>query len=522
MNFWNRLTVATRLTLAFSLLGAALAGMMGLAWWQQARSDALLGRVTDTEYQQMRQVADWQLLATGTTVRIMALNRSTDPGLGAMFGPEIGPRIGEINKAFDAIKVWAVLPEEKALIEAISATSPQILGALDQIAKARKDGDAAAALQAFETGFMPAVKRYHEGVDKFAAYQHEKLTAQIHAAQAEGWRLFASGAGTLGVLVLAVGALVAALVGYIRRSLASAVQVAQAVAAGELGVRASHAGQDEFGTLMRALDGMADSLRQVVLRVRDGTHLINDASRQIAEGNQNLSDRTEQQAQSLQSASSAMHQLAATVRESADSAANASTLAGQVNGVAQRGGEAVSAVVRTMGEIETSSRRIEEIIGVIDGISFQTNILALNAAVEAARAGEQGRGFSVVAAEVRLLAQRSAGAAKEIKQLITDNVERVDAGSAQVGAAGNRMTDIVDQSRRVSTLIGEISSATSQQTGGIQQVNEAVTQVDQVTQQNAALVEESAAAAESLKQQAMRLNRVVGRFVLGSGVPAHA
>ena len=517
MNFWNRLTVATRLTLAFSLLGAALAGMMGLAWWQQARSDALLGRVTDTEYQQMRQVADWQLLATGTTVRIMALNRSTDPGLGAMFGPEIGPRIGEINKAFDAIKVWAVLPEEKALIEAISATSPQILGALDQIAKARKDGDAAAALQAFETGFMPAVKRYHEGVDKFAAYQHEKLTAQIHAAQAEGWRLFASGAGTLGVLVLAVGALVAALVGYIRRSLASAVQVAQAVAAGELGVRASHAGQDEFGTLMRALDGMADSLRQVVLRVRDGTHLINDASRQIAEGNQNLSDRTEQQAQSLQSASSAMHQLAATVRESADSAANASTLAGQVNGVAQRGGEAVSAVVRTMGEIETSSRRIEEIIGVIDGISFQTNILALNAAVEAARAGEQGRGFAVVAGEVRSLAQRSATAAKEIKTLIAGSADKVRSGSQQVAQAGQTMDELVAAVQRVNMLIGEISLAAAQQRSGIDDVSESVTQLDQSTQQNAAMVEEAAAAAGALSQQAAVLAQSVAVFRLEAG-----
>jgi methyl-accepting chemotaxis protein len=276
------------------------------------------------------------------------------------------------------------------------------------------------------------------------------------------------------------------------------------------------------GRTSQLLKGALEKIQASMQDVSAAAASIETASSEIATGNLDLSQRTEQMASSLQQASASMDELTATVRNTAETAAQANALSGSASQAAADGGDVVGQVVATMSGISQASRKIADIIGTIDGIAFQTNILALNAAVEAARAGEQGRGFSVVAAEVRLLAQRSAGAAKEIKQLITDNVERVDAGSAQVGAAGNRMTDIVDQSRRVSTLIGEISSATSQQTGGIQQVNEAVTQVDQVTQQNAALVEESAAAAESLKQQAMRLNRVVGRFVLGSGVPAHA
>jgi methyl-accepting chemotaxis protein len=229
-----------------------------------------------------------------------------------------------------------------------------------------------------------------------------------------------------------------------------------------------------------------------------------------------LSQRTEEQSSNLQQAASSMEQLTVTVKSTADTALQANALAGTASQSAVDGGAVVGQVVATMADISQSSRRIADIIGTIDGIAFQTNILALNAAVEAARAGEQGRGFSVVAAEVRLLAQRSAGAAKEIKQLISASVERVDAGSQQVGAAGSRMEDIVNQSRQVSALIGAISAAASEQTGGISQVNDAVTQLDQVTQQNAALVEESAAAAESLKHQAIALNKVVSRFALGT------
>jgi methyl-accepting chemotaxis protein len=249
-----------------------------------------------------------------------------------------------------------------------------------------------------------------------------------------------------------------------------------------------------------------------VLQVREGTEEIAGASQQIAQGNHDLSERTERQAGNLQHTASTMEQLAATVRQSAESAGEANGLASRASDVAQRGGEAVGQVVTTMNEIETASRRIEEIIGVIDGISFQTNNLALNAAVEAARAGEQGRGFAVVAGEVRNLAQRSATAAKEIKSLIADSAEKVRNGGAQVQVAGRTMEELVQSVQQVSLLINEISHAAAEQRSGLEGVSEAVGQLDQSTQQNAALVEEAAAAASSMRDQSTALQKAVAVF----------
>ena len=274
------------------------------------------------------------------------------------------------------------------------------------------------------------------------------------------------------------------------------------------------AGLPASSTTARLMQAVVSRIRSAVDEVGTAAAAIGTASAEIALGNLNLSQRTEEQAGNLQQAAATMQQLTDTVRGTSESAAQADQLASSASDAATAGGELMGRVVETMSGISTSSRKIADIIGTIDGIAFQTNILALNAAVEAARAGEQGRGFAVVAAEVRSLAQRSAQAAREIKGLIGDSVERVDAGSRLVGDAGDSMAHIVAQARQVSTLIGTISGATSEQTGGIAQVNSAVTQVEQVTQQNAALVEESAAAADSLKHQAVRLNQVVGRFLL--------
>ena len=270
------------------------------------------------------------------------------------------------------------------------------------------------------------------------------------------------------------------------------------------------------GSVLASLGDMQVSLAQVVSQVRVTSDSIATGSAQIASGNADLSQRTEEQAANLQQTAASMEELSSTVRTNADTAQQASQLANSASAVAERGGKMVGDVVTTMDEITASSRKIVDIIGVIDGIAFQTNILALNAAVEAARAGEQGRGFAVVASEVRSLAQRSADAAKEIKTLIGASVDRVEAGAKQVADAGDTMNDIVMQVKRVSDLIGEISSATVEQTAGIGQVSDAVTQLDQVTQQNAALVEESAAAAESLKNQAARLSEVVSVFKLAN------
>ena len=303
-----------------------------------------------------------------------------------------------------------------------------------------------------------------------------------------------------------------------------AVGVATEVAGGNLCVNAQTERSDEVGDLIRSLGTMTQQLSQSLQTVMQSSSSIQHASAEIATGNQDLSTRTEQTASNLQQAASSMEQLTATVKQSADSARQANQLASSAAEVAARGGNVVAQVVTTMDEINASSKKISDIIGVIDGIAFQTNILALNAAVEAARAGEQGRGFAVVASEVRSLAQRSAQAAKEIKGLIGASVEKVEGGSRLVADAGATMSEIVSSVQRVTDIIGEITSAASEQSDGISLVNTTVTQLDQMTQQNAALVEESAAAAEGLKEQANRLATVVGAFKLisGTNTPAQA
>jgi methyl-accepting chemotaxis protein len=294
----------------------------------------------------------------------------------------------------------------------------------------------------------------------------------------------------------------------------SAAVAAARVAEGRLDLQTTSTDRDEVGDLLRALGSMVGHLRSSIQTVQQAAESIGTASAEIATGNQDLSGRTEQTASNLQQAASSMEQLTGTVKQSADSARQANQLATSAAEVAARGGVVVSQVVATMDDINASSRKISDIIGVIDGIAFQTNILALNAAVEAARAGEQGRGFAVVAGEVRSLAQRSAEAAKEIKSLIGASVDKVQGGSALVADAGKTMNEIVSSVQRVSDIIGEITAAASEQSDGIGQINGSVSQLDQMTQQNAALVEESAAAAESLREQAARLSEVVGAFRL--------
>jgi len=306
-----------------------------------------------------------------------------------------------------------------------------------------------------------------------------------------------------------------------------AVAVARAVSQGDLQVTVPVRGHNELGQLMMALETMREHLSRVVTQVRQGSESVATASAQIASGNNDLSSRTESQASALQETAASMEQLGATVRNNAESAKEANQLAQSASSVAVQGGDVVAQVVETMRGINDSSKKIADIISVIDGIAFQTNILALNAAVEAARAGEQGRGFAVVASEVRSLAGRSADAAKEIKTLIVTSVERVDQGTALVDKAGATMTEVVESIRRVTNIMGEISSASNEQASGVAQVGEAVTQMDQATQQNAALVEEMAAAASSLKMQAQELVDTVAVFKVaphagGGQVPAHA
>ncbi len=357
-------------------------------------------------------------------------------------------------------------------------------------------------------------KKIDEIVDFIDSQSRKNAAEAVAAAEAAN----RSAAITL-LAVLVVTTVVGAVIVWwivkgITRPLDQAIDIAKTVAAGDLRCDVDVKTRDEVGELLTALKQMSSNLSDIVSRVRAGTETIASASNEVATGSQDLSTRTEQQASSLEETASSMTELTSTVRQNNENATQARKLADQASDVAVRGGATVSEVVQTMGAINESSRKIVDIIGVIDGIAFQTNILALNAAVEAARAGEQGRGFAVVAGEVRNLAHRSAAAAKEIKQLIGDSVERVEAGSRLVGEAGVTMDEVVNSVRRVTSIIGEIATATGEQSQGIEQISDAISQMDSVTQQNAALVEEAAAAAEALQQQAASLAEAVSVFKL--------
>ncbi len=359
---------------------------------------------------------------------------------------------------------------------------------------------------------MPQAEKYLAAVTAVAGHlttQADQSTAQLSQAvtSAITWLT------VLGVAAAVVSALAARLITRsVTQPLAQTASAAARMAEGDMSQPVAVEGRDEVADLQKALSAMQQNLSRLVGEVRSSTESIATASAEIATGNQDLSTRTEQTASNLQKAASSLEQLTGTVSQTADSARTANQLAASASTAAQRGGEVVSQVVSTMNDIQASSRRIADIIGTIDGIAFQTNILALNAAVEAARAGEQGRGFAVVASEVRSLAQRSAEAAREIKSLIGASVEKVETGTRLVGEAGGAMEEIVSGVRRVTDVIGEISAATTEQSGGLRQVNEAVAQLDQMTQQNAALVEESAAAAQSMAEQSRRLTGTVSRF----------
>ncbi|WP_457323221.1 methyl-accepting chemotaxis protein [Roseateles sp. P5_E11] len=356
--------------------------------------------------------------------------------------------------------------------------------------------------------------KYFQQLDALIAYQKELMHAAAAAANATvdfaGIAVIVAAAAALALGVAMALLITRSVVGPIRQ----AVAAAETVAAGDLRLHLSTDRTDEAGQLLNALQRMNDSLVGIVGAVRGNAESVATASGQIAQGNADLSQRTEQQASNLQETAASMEELSATVKHNTDTAHQAAQLAGSAARVAESGGQVMGQMVSTMDEITTSSKKISDIIGVIDGIAFQTNILALNAAVEAARAGEQGRGFAVVAGEVRALAQRSAQAAREIKALIGASVERVEAGNKLVGEAGSTMDEVVGQVRRVADLISEISAASSEQGKGIGQIGDAVNQLDQVTQQNAALVEESAAAAESLRIQAGQLAETVAAFKL--------
>ncbi|MFD2299165.1 methyl-accepting chemotaxis protein [Paracidovorax citrulli] len=416
-------------------------------------------------------------------------------------------------------------PEQQKRLDVLRARQADFAEVMQSLQDMRRDVDAGkVTMEAFVSEFGKA--RGKAAMDDFRTMQTEFSKAErdlldVRLADAEDARATALAAEVGGTALAVVVALLLSLwvTRSITRPIARAVEVARAVAAGDLTQRIEVHARDEVGLLLESLRDMNTALATVVSRVRQGSESVASASMQIAQGNSDLSSRTESQASALEETAASMEELGSTVAQNADNARQANQLAQAASGVAEQGGAVVSQVVDTMKGISESSRRISDIINVIDGIAFQTNILALNAAVEAARAGEQGRGFAVVAGEVRSLAQRSAGAAKEIKELITASVERVEDGAQLADRAGSTMTEVVGSIRRVTDIMGEISAASSEQSAGVAQVGEAVTQMDQTTQQNAALVEAMAAAASSLRSQAQDLVQAVSVFRLASDTP---
>ena len=402
----------------------------------------------------------------------------------------------------------------KGLQQALHSDNAAYSVELIRLMRTLSSGQLDTAKSLLHSGLQPKFESYMQALRALNTYEAQLM----RQAQAEAADSYAGGRAWIGaMLLLAVfftAVLARILTGSIVSPLRGAVSVARRVAEGDLTVQVGAGGRDETGQLLEALAGMTQNLRTLVGEVAAGAHTVSDTSAQIARGNVDLSERTEQQASTLEETASSMEELTTTVSQNADNARQARLLAVSATEVARKGGRAVGDVVSTMNGISESSRKISDIIGVIDSIAFQTNILALNAAVEAARAGEQGRGFAVVAAEVRSLAQRSAAAAKEIKALIGDSVVKVETGTRLVDAAGKTMQEIVDSVEKVSDLIAEIAAASLEQSSGIGQVNTAIAQMDQVVQQNASLVEEATAATESMKEQAGALLQMVSRFKL--------
>jgi methyl-accepting chemotaxis protein len=416
----------------------------------------------------------------------------------------------------DSLSDGTATDKESALAKDIVAAREKTLPLLKRAAEQGKNGQNIDATMTLTLQVRPAEAVWRQKVADLIGVERVLNAAALEEARSGQTRAMVGG-GVLAALAVLLGVTLAWLITRsVTGPIAKAIEVSESIARGDLTSSVKIKSQDEFGRLLAAVAGMQDRLRDMVAQIRQSADSIQLASTEVASGNADLSARTEQAASNLQQTASSMEQLTGTVKQTADSAHTANQLASSASAVAQRGGKVVSQVVSTMNEINSSSKKIADIIGVIDGIAFQTNILALNAAVEAARAGEQGRGFAVVAGEVRSLAQRSAEAAKEIKALIGTSVDKVEVGSKLVHDAGTTMNEIVASVQRVSDIIGEITAASSEQSSGIGQINTAVTQLDQMTQQNAALVEESAAAAESLKEQANKLTSVVGAFRLAA------
>ena len=513
MNF-SKLNIGARLGLGFAVVLAFAVVITGIGMWQLHSVGQATQQMMQEPLTKERLISDWNSNVSVAVARTTAIAKSSDASLVPFLAADAAATAKGTADVLKQIEPLISQPAERAIMDKIMAVRKTYIASRDKVSQLKADGLSDEAEATLVNAFVPAAQGYLTLLGELLQLQRSSLdakAAEVQAIEATSQTYFV----ILAALALAIGAVSAwRLTQGITVPLRNAVTVARRVADGDLSTDIRVNGTDETSQLMQALHDMNASLGRLVGQVRQGTDSIATASSQIASGNHDLSSRTEEQASSLQQTAASMEQLTSTVKQNADNASQANQLALSASDVAVKGGLVVSQVVETMGAISTSSKKIADIIGVIDGIAFQTNILALNAAVEAARAGEQGRGFAVVASEVRSLAGRSAEAAKEIKQLIQASVDKVEEGSVQVSQAGQTMDEIVSSVQRVTDIMGEITAASQEQTSGIEQINRAVAEMDLVTQQNAALVEESTAAAQSMQQQTGDLSQMVSVFRL--------
>ncbi|WP_235971535.1 methyl-accepting chemotaxis protein [Azohydromonas caseinilytica] len=506
------MNIGTRLALSFAGIVSLIALLAVTAFMQLSSARHDTQELTGAQSERLRLATEWRENILVNSQRTLAIVYSADKSLTARFADEmkaLTARTTEIQKRYTEIETEA---QAVALMEQMGQVRKQYLQQREALVNNPPQDPA--ALERATAEFKATVQAYIAAATRLFEHEQSRSTAMGAAMTAElgaiQFKLVAT-AVTCAVLAAVLGWLLAR---GIVRPLAAAQASAERIAGGDLSVQVEAGRQDEVGRLLQAIARMQDALRHLVGDIRASVENIGVASAEVAAGNQDLSARTEQASASLQQTAASVEQISSTIRQSSDSATEADRLARQASAVAGEGGQAVLRVVSTMDAISQSSQRIGDIVGVIDGIAFQTNILALNAAVEAARAGEQGRGFAVVAGEVRALAQRSASAAKEIKDLIADSLRRVEAGAQEARAAGRTIEGVVGRVQDVSGIVSRITAAANEQARGIDEVNLAVSQLDTVTQQNAALVEESAAAAASLKDQTQHLTRSVQRFRL--------
>ncbi len=506
--------IATKTTVGFSILLAIMIAMTALGYWRLGDMASRVNNIIREEAKEERIMWDWYSETKANAVRAVVLSRSDDEALKTLLAPQLEATTKRISELQKQVEAMLSTGEAKAIFAEVGEKRKAYISARTAALSARKAGNVEESNTLVDTRMVPAIDGYVGTLNKMVDYQRRALentgNAVIDSA-ASGRTIYVFTA----LLALALGLI---LMFWLRRAilrpLKEALQVAQIVASGDLTskIEVKANANDEAGQLMRALDVMNHNLADIVHEARNTTGGIAMSSREMAASNLNLSSRTEQLAASIEETASSMEELTSTVRENAERAREAAALSSGASGIAQKGGQMVGDVVHTMTTISDSSKKISDIISVIDGIAFQTNILALNAAVEAARAGEQGRGFAVVAAEVRTLAQRSAQAAKEIKILISDSVGKVEGGARIVGDTGKTMQEVVSAVNRVNGIIVQIAQASQEQSEGIAQVNQAIIQMDNSTQQNAAQVEQAAATAQQMTDQAEVLAKVVARF----------